>query len=64
MDAEASARIFEPYLSTKASGTGLGLSIARRNVEMHGGTIAVESTTRRRHHGHDHAAACGRRGRA
>jgi signal transduction histidine kinase len=44
MDAEASARIFEPYFSTKASGTGLGLSIARRNVEMHGGTIVVEST--------------------
>ncbi len=44
MDAEASARIFEPYFSTKASGTGLGLSIARRNVEMHGGTIAVTST--------------------
>ena len=44
MDAEASARIFEPYFSTKASGTGLGLSIARRNVEMHGGTIAVAST--------------------
>ncbi len=44
MDAEASARIFEPYFSTKATGTGLGLSIARRNVEMHGGTIAVAST--------------------
>jgi signal transduction histidine kinase len=44
MDAEASARIFEPYFSTKASGTGLGLSIARRNVELHGGTIAVAST--------------------
>ncbi len=44
MDAEASARIFEPYFSTKASGTGLGLSIARRNVEMHGGTIGVQST--------------------
>jgi two-component system sensor histidine kinase FlrB len=38
------ARIFEPYFSTKASGTGLGLSIARRNVELHGGSIAVTST--------------------
>jgi two-component system, NtrC family, nitrogen regulation sensor histidine kinase NtrY len=44
MDAEAQARIFEPYFSTKASGTGLGLSIARRNVEMHGGTVTVAST--------------------
>jgi signal transduction histidine kinase len=43
MDAEASARIFEPYFSTKASGTGLGLSIARRNVEMNGGTIGIAS---------------------
>jgi signal transduction histidine kinase len=43
MDAEALARAFEPYFSTKASGTGLGLSIARRNVEMSRGTITVES---------------------
>ena len=44
MDAEALARIFEPYFSTKATGTGLGLTIARRNVELNGGTIAVTST--------------------
>jgi signal transduction histidine kinase len=43
MDDEAARRIFEPYFSTKAAGTGLGLSIARRNVELHGGTIAVQS---------------------
>jgi signal transduction histidine kinase len=43
MDAAALARIFEPYFSTKATGTGLGLTIARRNVELNGGTIAVES---------------------
>ncbi len=43
MDAEALARIFEPYFSTKATGTGLGLTIARRNVELIGGRIAVES---------------------
>jgi signal transduction histidine kinase len=43
MDAEALARVFEPYFSTKSSGTGLGLPIARRNVELSGGTIEVES---------------------
>ena len=43
MDAEALARAFEPYFSTKATGTGLGLPIAKRNVELSGGTIAVTS---------------------
>ena len=43
MDAEALARAFEPYFSTKATGTGLGLAIAKRNVELSGGTIRVTS---------------------
>jgi len=43
MDPEALRRIFEPYFSTKATGTGLGLTIAKRNVELNGGQIHVES---------------------
>jgi len=43
MDEEALRRVFEPYFSTKGTGTGLGLTIAKRNIELNGGTIAVES---------------------
>jgi nitrogen fixation/metabolism regulation signal transduction histidine kinase len=43
MDEEGLKHIFEPYFSTKATGTGLGLTIARRNVELSGGQIFVES---------------------
>jgi signal transduction histidine kinase len=43
MDADALAKIFEPYFSTKTTGTGLGLTIAKRNVELNGGAISVAS---------------------
>ncbi|MGE3404714.1 MAG: ATP-binding protein, partial [Vicinamibacterales bacterium] len=44
MDPEALARAFEPYFSTKATGTGLGLPIAKRNIELNGGEISVETS--------------------
>ena len=43
IEPEVKARVFEPYFSTRAAGTGLGLAIARKVVEDHGGTIALES---------------------
>jgi two-component system nitrogen regulation sensor histidine kinase NtrY len=36
------ARLFEPYVTTRAKGTGLGLPIVRKIIEEHGGTLALE----------------------
>jgi len=34
-------RLTEPYVTTRAKGTGLGLAIVRKNMEDHGGEIAL-----------------------
>ena len=44
---EQIGRVFELFFTTRSSGTGLGLAVARKIVERHGGTIAVESASGR-----------------
>src|SRR6202008_4024113 len=44
MDSKVQARLFEPFFTTKKRGTGLGLSIVRQIIDLHGGTIDVQST--------------------
>ena len=36
-------KIFTPFYSSRPSGTGLGLPLARRIVDLHGGSITVDS---------------------
>lgn len=41
--AEAQAKIFTPFFSTKPGGSGLGLAITRKIIEAHGGSIDAQS---------------------
>jgi signal transduction histidine kinase len=43
IDPELLPRIYESDFTTKGAGSGIGLYVARSLVEMHGGTIRVES---------------------
>ena len=44
VDPAARDRIFEPYVTSKATGTGLGLAIAKKIALEHGGSLDVAPT--------------------
>ena len=41
---EIGDRLFEPFVSTRETGSGLGLAIVQDLAELHGGSIALESS--------------------
>ena len=43
MTPDVTARLFEPFFTTRSDGTGLGLAIARGIARAHGGSIDVRS---------------------
>jgi len=43
IDPKAREQVFDLFYSTRPEGTGMGLACAKRIVEMHGGTIELES---------------------
>lgn len=40
---EAIERIFVPFFTTKKTGSGIGLALSRQIMQMHNGTLTVES---------------------
>lgn len=42
--AEARAKLFQPFYTTRPQGTGLGLAVVRSVAEAHGGNVELESS--------------------
>ena len=43
LEAEARARVFEPFFATRAGGSGLGLAVVKRLVEEQHGRVVLDS---------------------
>lgn len=43
IDKESVAKVFDPFFTTKAKGTGLGLSVCQQIINLHDGSIHIQS---------------------
>lgn len=43
ISADALEHLFEPFFSRKSGGTGLGLTVVEKYINVHGGTVRIES---------------------